>query len=272
MAWISLGFDSPWVHQITYKINLNLSAEALAQAGKEDFLNFSKGLFCYNKLMRFPTFAYETKKIKEGFLLVAGADEVGIGPLAGPVVAACVILNPENIGKRADHKWWRRIRDSKTVREKERNELNQFIKENCLDFGVGVVSCETVDEINVLQSAILAVKQSVEALKKFPDFLFVDGIHKIKSLPVPQESIIGGDSKVLSIAAASIVAKVARDKILSDYHELYPQYGFLNHKGYLTKRHKQAILEFGVLPIHRKSFAFVKQCLNHTFVGPANTL
>ena len=211
--------------------------------------------------MKFPTFNYETKKLKEGFLLVAGADEVGIGPLAGPVVAACVVLNPVNIGTRSKDMWWYRVRDSKTIKEKERNELDKFIKDNCLDFAVGIVDCETIDQINVLQSAILAVKQSVAGLKKRPDFLFMDGIHKIKNISMPQKSIIGGDSKVLSIAAASIVAKVARDKILSGYHEQYPQYGFLNHRGYPTKRHKQAILEFGVLPIHRKSFAFVKQCL-----------
>jgi len=211
--------------------------------------------------MLLPTFDYETKKINEGFLLVAGADEVGIGPLAGPVVAACVVLNPANIGSRSIDKWWYRVRDSKTIKEKERNELDKFIKDNCLDFAVGVVDCETIDKINVLQSAILAVKQSVDGLKRSPDFLFVDGIYKIEALSIPQETIIGGDSKVLSIAAASIVAKVARDKILFGYHEQYPQYGFLNHKGYPTKRHKQAILEFGVLPIHRKSFAFVKQCL-----------
>ncbi len=214
--------------------------------------------------MIFPTFEYETKKQSEGFALVAGADEVGIGPLAGPVVAACVILNPESIGNRTEDKWWARVRDSKTIKEKERNELEQFIKDNCLDFSIGIVGHETIDRINVLQSAILAVKQSVEGLKKLPDFLFMDGIHKIKDISIPQESIIGGDSKVLSIAAASIIAKVARDKILSSYHEQYPQYGFLSHKGYPTKKHKQAILDFGVLPIHRKSFAFVKQYLEQS--------
>lgn len=212
--------------------------------------------------MEFPTYKYETKKHLEGFIRVAGCDEVGIGPLAGPVVAATVILDPESIGKqRSRSKWWYRVRDSKSVSEEERNELAKFIKDQSLDFSVGIVSHETIDEINIHQAALLAMKKSVDGLNQLPDFLFLDGIHQVKNILVPQQSVIDGDAKILSIAAASIVAKVARDKILIDLDEQYPQYGFVEHKGYPTKMHKAAILKYGVLPVHRKSFLFVKQCL-----------
>ncbi len=193
---------------------------------------------------------------------MAGCDEVGIAPLAGPVVAATVILDPGSIGKqRSKNKWWYRVRDSKTTDEKERSALVNFIKDHCLDYAVGMVSHETIDEINIHQAAMLAMKKSVSGLKKLPDFLFLDGLHVVKDIRVPQTAVVDGDEKILSIAAASIVAKVARDKILVELNELYPEYGFVKHKGYPTKIHKQAILKFGVLPVHRRSFAFVQQCL-----------
>ena len=212
--------------------------------------------------MKFPTYKNETQKLHEGFLLVAGCDEVGIGPLAGPVIAATVVLDPNSIdGKRTKSKWWYRVRDSKTTSEKEREDLVEFIKDHSLDFGVGIVSRETIDEINIHQAAMLAMEKSVSNLKQPPDFLFLDGIHKIKSISVPQQSVISGDEKILSISAASIVAKVARDKILKQLHEAYPAYGFDKHKGYGTKSHRAAILKYGVTPFHRRSFTFVAQCL-----------
>lgn len=193
---------------------------------------------------------------------VAGCDEVGIAPLAGPVVAATVILESDSIGKqRSKSKWWYRVRDSKTTNEDERQELVGFIKDHAVDFSVGIVSRETIDEINIHQAAMLAMKKSVDGLKQSPDFLFLDGIHKIKALTFPQETVIGGDSKVLSIAAASIVAKVARDNILKILHETYPMYGFDKHKGYPTKFHREALLEYGVTPEHRTTFGFVAECL-----------
>ena len=193
---------------------------------------------------------------------MAGCDEVGIAPLAGPVVAATVILDPASIGKqRSKSKWWYRVRDSKTTNEEERNELVQFIKDHSLDSGIGIVSEEVIDKINIHQAGLQAMKESVENMKSLPDYLFLDGIHKIKSNLFPQESVVEGDVKILSIAAASIMAKVARDQILSNLHEQYPQYGFVKHKGYPTKVHKAAILKFGVTPVHRRSFAFVQQCL-----------
>ena len=153
------------------------------------------------------------------------------------------------------------MRDSKTVNEAERGELEKFIKEHCLDFGVGIVTHGTIDRINIHQASLLAMKKSVDGLKVKPDFLLLDGRFKIQNLDVPQQAIINGDAKVLSIAAASIMAKVARDEILSELDEKYPQYGFMKHKGYPTKQHKMAILKFGVLPVHRKSFAFIQGCL-----------
>src|SRR5438105_3074387 len=138
--------------------------------------------------MRFPTYKHETQKLHDGFLIVAGCDEVGIAPLAGPVVAATVILDPASIGKqRSKSKWWYRVRDSKTTTEAEREELVTFIKDHALDFSVGVVSHETIDKINIHQAAMLAMEKSVSALKLSPDFLFLDGIHKIKTIAIPQQ-------------------------------------------------------------------------------------
>ncbi len=212
--------------------------------------------------MKFPTYKHETQKLSEGFRFVAGCDEVGIAPLAGPVVAATVILDPITIGKqRSKSKWWYRVRDSKTTNEKERDELVNFVKDHCIDFGVGIVSHETIDEINIHQAAMLGMKKSVESMKHQPDFLFLDGIHKVKNLNMTQETVIAGDEKILSISAASIVAKVARDKILSGLHELYPEYGFVKHKGYPTKFHREALMKYGATPVHRTSFVFVQQVL-----------
>ena len=212
--------------------------------------------------MKFPTYKYEQQKINEGFKFIAGCDEVGIAPLAGPVVAAAVILDASSIGKqRSKSKWWYRVRDSKTVNEKEREQLVEFIKDHCLDYGVGIVTHETIDEINIFNAARLAMGQSLAGLKKQPDFLFIDGPHKIKNLDVGQAAVIDGDAKILSIAAASIIAKVARDKILCDLHEKFPVYGFTKHKGYPTKFHRSALLTNGVSPVHRQSFTFIKQLI-----------
>jgi ribonuclease HII len=212
--------------------------------------------------MKFPTYKHETQKMLEGFTCVAGCDEVGIGPLAGPVVAATVILDPVSIGtKRTKSKWWYRVRDSKTTNEKEREELVSVIKDHSLDFAVGIVDHETIDEINIHQAAMLAMKKSVDGLRVKPDFLFLDGIHTIKSILVPQEPMVDGDAKILSISAASIVAKVARDKILKELHQQYPDYGFMKHKGYPTKQHREALFKFGATPAHRRRFILVQQSL-----------
>jgi ribonuclease HII len=212
--------------------------------------------------MKFPTYKHETQKYLDGCLLVAGCDEVGIAPLAGPVVAATVILDRNSIeGKRSKNKWWYRVRDSKMTNEKEREELVNFITDHCVDFSVGIVSHETIDEINIYQASLLAMEKSINGLKQIPDFIFLDGIHKLTRVNIAQQPIIDGDVKLLSISAASIVAKVARDKILKNLHAEFPMYGFDKHKGYGTKFHREALLSFGVTPHHRKTFGFVAECL-----------
>lgn len=214
--------------------------------------------------MKFPTFKQETAKFHEGFTLVAGCDEVGVAPLAGPVVAATVILDPDSIGKqRSKTKWWYRVRDSKTTDEKERKILLPFILDHCLDHAVGIASRETIDEINIHQASLLAMKKSIDGLKKLPNFLFLDGQSKIKNLRIAQEPVIDGDVKILSIAAASIVAKIHRDEIMKNLDGIFPQYGFVRHKGYPTKFHKEALEKFGITPEHRKSFDFVQQVLKN---------
>ncbi|MBI4049690.1 ribonuclease HII [Candidatus Uhrbacteria bacterium] len=212
--------------------------------------------------MHFPTYKHEAQKFAEGFRLVAGCDEVGMAPLAGPVVAATVILDPDSIGKqRSKNKWWYRVRDSKTTNEKERQDLVACIKDYCLDFGIGVVSHETIDEINIHQAGMLAMQKSVESLKQQPDYLFLDGLNKLKRFEFVQEAVVDGDVKILSISAASIIAKVARDEILKELHEQFSNYGFVKHKGYGTREHRAALKKFGVSPVHRTSFTFVQQVL-----------
>jgi ribonuclease HII len=215
--------------------------------------------------MKFPTYKNEIQKHAQGFTLVAGCDEVGIAPLAGPVVAATVILDPGSIGRqRSKSKWWYRVRDSKTTSEEERAELLPFIKDHCVDFAVGIVPRETIDEINIHQAAMLAMKKSVDGLKVAPQFLFLDGIHKIKTIGVAQQPVISGDEKILSISAASIIAKVARDEILHTLHLHYPEYGFNKHKGYPTKFHRAALEKYGVTPEHRTTFGFVQLMLERS--------
>jgi ribonuclease HII len=212
--------------------------------------------------MKFPTYKNETQIHETGYNLVAGCDEVGIAPLAGPVVAATVILDPSSIGKqRSKSKWWYRVRDSKTTDEKERAELVNFIRDHSIDFAVGIVDRATIDEINIHQAAMLAMKKSIDGLKNAPDFLFLDGIHKIKNISPIQQTVIGGDEKILSISAASIIAKVTRDGILHALHTQYPMYGFDKHKGYPTKFHRDALMQHGITPEHRTSFGFVRICL-----------
>ncbi len=220
--------------------------------------------------MIFPTFKYETEKYQNGFGLVAGCDEVGIAPLAGPVVSAAVILDKESVtGRRTKSKWWYRVRDSKTVNEKERGELVAFIKDHCLAHAVGIVSHETIDQVNIYHAAMLAMKQALNSLTIKPDFLFVDGKHKIKDLfDVKQEAVVDGDAKILSISAASIVAKVARDSIMNQLHAKHPNYNFHLNKGYPTKFHREALVKHGACEVHRKSFGLVRQTFQQVLPLP----
>ena len=189
--------------------------------------------------------AYENRYLEQGKRMIAGMDEAGRGPLAGPVVAACVILDPE--------KPVYGVNDSKKLSPKKRAELKKAIEENAVAIGVGIVDEKTIDEINILEATKLAMKKAVEALGIVPDVILIDAL-KIPSIPVPQEGIIKGDALSVSIAAASIIAKETRDDILRQIDEMYPQYGFASHKGYGTAQHIQAIRTYGPLPIHRKTF------------------
>lgn len=183
--------------------------------------------------------------------LVAGVDEVGRGPLVGAVVAAAVILNP--------HKRIEGLADSKKLSEKKRNELNIEIREKALDWSLGRAEAYEIDEINILQASLLAMKRAVEGLSVTPDHLKIDG-NKGIDMEISMETIVQGDSKVAAISAASIIAKVARDKEMVELHEQFPEYGFASHKGYPTKAHREALEKYGLLSEHRKSFKPCKNC------------
>ena len=187
----------------------------------------------------------------KGFTAVCGIDEAGRGPLAGPVVAAAVIL-PEGIQLPG-------VNDSKKITEKKREILFDFVKEHALAYGIGEASETEIDEINILQATFLAMRRAVEALQLPADYALVDG-NRIQGLPIPAETVIGGDGKVLSIAAASILAKVTRDRYMRDMAAQYPEYGFEKHKGYGTKAHYAAIEQYGICPLHRRTF--LKKILN----------
>jgi ribonuclease HII len=193
-----------------------------------------------------PDWTFEQKAKQMGFSQVAGIDEAGRGPLAGPVVAACCILPNEGIPDGID--------DSKKLTPIRRHELFYALTERLdLFWSVGVVSPEKIDEINILEATKLAMKQAVMGMKVQPDYLLVDGL-KLQTENIPSEKIIKGDQKSLSVAAASIIAKVWRDQIMEEYDKQYPKYGFIRHKGYGTKAHLQAIAELGLTPIHRTTF------------------
>ncbi len=188
---------------------------------------------------------YEKLAYENGFTSVCGVDEAGRGPLAGPVCAAAVIL-PE--GKIIDG-----VNDSKKLSEKKREALFDVIKEEAIAYGVGWASVEEIEEINILNAAMLAMKRAVEELKSKPDFIYVDG-NKTPDFNIPCKAVIKGDANSISIAAASILAKVSRDRLMLEYAKEYPEYMFEKHKGYGTKLHKEAILKYGPCPIHRMSF------------------
>ena len=185
--------------------------------------------------------------------IIGGIDEAGRGPLAGPVVAACVVLDRE--------KEILYINDSKKLSEKKRNELYDEIKDKSYAYGIGIVDEKIIDEINILEATHIAMKEAYEnadkmlkeKLDKNINMLFVDAL-KIKNVDIKQVSIVHGDALSISIAAASIIAKVTRDRMMIEYDKVYPEYGFQQHKGYGTKVHMDALKKIGPSPIHRKSF------------------
>lgn len=176
---------------------------------------------------------------------VAGIDEAGRGPLAGPVVAAAVIL-PKDI-------FLPFLNDSKKVTEKRRDVLFDEIKQNAIAYGIGIASNTLIDEINILQATYEAMREAINSLEKTPDVLLVDAVH-IPDINIKQVGIVKGDAKSVNIAAASILAKVTRDRIMVEYDKIYPEYGFASNKGYGTATHIAALKEVGPCAIHRKSF------------------
>lgn len=199
------------------------------------------------------TMEKEAELQARGFAAVCGIDEAGRGPLAGPVVAAAVIL-PVGIQLPG-------VTDSKKITEKKREILFDFVKENALAWGIGEADENEIDDINILNATFLAMRRAVDALQIPADFALVDG-NRINGLEIPTQCVIGGDGCVLSIAAASILAKVTRDQYMREMAELYPQYGFEKHKGYGTKAHYAAIEQYGICPLHRKTF--LKKILGKT--------
>ena len=195
-------------------------------------------------------FEFESKASHQGFKNIAGIDEAGRGPLAGPVVAAAVIF-PSKVNIPG-------LNDSKKLSANKREELFPKIQEISVTFGLAVVDQKVIDKINILQAARLAMKQAVETLKITPGLLLIDGNQKIDST-LNQWAIVKGDSRSLSIAAASVLAKVTRDRIMDGYHKLYPQYEFNRHKGYGTRLHRNLIQEHGPCPIHRRTFKGVSE-------------
>ncbi|WP_150540174.1 ribonuclease HII [Actinobacillus vicugnae] len=184
--------------------------------------------------------------------LIAGVDEVGRGPLVGAVVTAAVILDPNNPIEG--------LADSKKLSEKKRLLLAEEIKAKALCWSLGRAEPEEIDQLNILHATMLAMQRAVAGLSIQPDFVLVDG-NRIPSLPMPAQAVIKGDSLVAEISAASILAKVARDREMDELDKQYPDYGFAKHKGYPTKLHFEKLAQFGATPFHRKSFAPVKKIL-----------
>lgn len=196
---------------------------------------------------------YENEALRAGYGFVAGVDEAGRGPLAGPVVASAVILNLDNMIEGLD--------DSKKLAPARREFLFDRIRKNSIAVGVGVVQSDFIDRVNILEAAMQCMRIAVERLSVKADFALIDGNRK-PPLKIGQRTIVSGDALCPSISAASIVAKVVRDRLMAYYHAKFPQYDFLSHKGYATRGHRDAIVRHGVCPIHRKSFHGVKEFVN----------
>ncbi len=192
-----------------------------------------------------PTFDIENEKYAEGYTAVCGCDEAGRGPLCGPVVAAAVIL-PRDIVIEG-------LNDSKKLSEKKRDALFDIIKEKAIAYGIAEATPEEIDELNILNASMLAMRRAVDMLKVRADFALIDG-NCSRGFEIPTMTVVKGDAKSASIAAASILAKVTRDRGCIELDKEYPMYGIAKHKGYPTKEHMEAVRNFGIAPIYRKSF------------------
>jgi ribonuclease HII len=197
-------------------------------------------------------YLYEQQAIEAGYKVICGIDEAGRGPLAGPVVIGAVILPQDSFIEG--------VNDSKKISEKKREKIYDQIIEEAVAWSVGIVDEKTIDEINILNATKLGVKLALEGLKQKPDVIMVDALNNMDTLGIPYISVIKGDAKNYSIAAASIIAKVTRDRMMKEWDDVYPAYGFAKHKGYGTAEHIRIIKEQGPCSIHRRSFIknFVK--------------
>ena len=197
---------------------------------------------------------YEKELYDQGITLIGGVDEVGRGPLVGPVVAACVIL-PVNYSLPG-------LTDSKKISEKKRELFYDIIMKEAISVGVGIVGPEKIDEINILEASRLAMKLAIENMDVKPEFVLSDAM-KLNNIDIPYKDIIHGDALSLSIAAGSVIAKVTRDRMMYELDSKYPMYGFKSHKGYPTKKHIEAIHKYGIIDGYRKTYGPVKDVINN---------
>jgi len=204
--------------------------------------------------MTYPMWSFEDKAALKGYKYIAGVDEAGRGPLAGPVVSAAVIL-PRSFSCPG-------LTDSKQLTPLQRERFYFVIMEQAVGAATAIATPEEIDTINILQASLLSMKRAVDTLLLPPDYLLVDGIFTIKSDGMIQEAIVHGDARSISIAAASVLAKVTRDIMMCKFHLQYPCYGFNRHKGYPTRVHKESIATHGPSPIHRKTFKGVREFIN----------
>jgi len=213
-------------------------------------------------LSQFPNLDEEDKLKSQGYELIAGIDEVGRGALAGPVVGSAVILPHQ-----ANLPWLGLVRDSKELNSRKRESLFELINKEAVAVGIGIVPPQVIDSINILKATRLAMMQAVEKLPKQPTFLLIDRL-SLSQCPIPQRGITRGDKSCLSIACASIIAKVTRDRIMEEFDETYPGYGFARHKGYGTRIHLACLQKLGPSPIHRLYFAPVRNIIISRGSGP----
>jgi len=193
-----------------------------------------------------PDFELEKAARRGGFNMICGVDEAGRGPLAGPVCAAAVILPEDTVIEG--------LNDSKKISEKKREQLFEIIKEKAVAYAIAFGTVEEIEEFNILEATFIAMNRAIDKLGIKADYALIDGNRVPKNIKIPCETVVKGDSKSCSVAAASILAKVTRDRLLLEYDKKYPEYKFAQHKGYGTKAHYEAIREYGVCEIHRRSF------------------
>lgn len=248
------GLSLKAVEEQVKLMDVEAALEHLAAMEAEHGISLDKLIQKYTKrkavldkeLARFEAMCrFEKAARMKGYTLIAGMDEAGRGPLAGPVVAAAVIL-PENV-------FISGLNDSKKLSAAKRDALFDEILEKAVDFGIGIADHQCIDEINILQATKQAMTVAISQLSTQPELLLIDAV-KLENVHIPQEAYIQGDANSISIAAASIIAKVTRDRLIDEMDGLYPQYGFAKHKGYGTAEHIEAIRKYGPCPIHRNTF------------------